>query len=194
MTLLRTDDVPALAAPSTPASSKRSSQRATQAEKQQSAVAEDAAQGMAVKRQSRRRCDATGATSHLVRRHVAISGDSAEARLSILAQAPRSARLSKQKSARLGPRRPLAVAEPLRQYRVLMVVCPLFCGFSIIFLALRGVCNPRTPVPTEDPEDVAAKGAVVSVLVAGGFLGGLGIGPLADAQGRRAALFATTVP
>ena len=42
--------------------------------------------------------------------------------------------------------------------------------------------------------DVAAKGAVVSVLVAGGFLGGLGIGPLADAQGRRAALFATTVP
>ena len=43
-------------------------------------------------------------------------------------------------------------------------------------------------------EDVAAKGAVVSVLVAGGFLGGLGIGPLADAQGRRAALFATTVP
>ena len=118
MTLLRTDDVPALAAPSTPASSKRSSQRATQAEKQQSAVAEDAAQGMAVKRQSRRRCDATGATSHLVHRHVAISGDSAEARLSILAQAPRSARLSKQKSARLGPRRPLAVAEPLRQQRL----------------------------------------------------------------------------
>ena len=42
--------------------------------------------------------------------------------------------------------------------------------------------------------DNAAKGAVVSVLVAGGFLGGLGIGPLADSQGRRAALFATTVP
>ena len=31
-------------------------------------------------------------------------------------------------------------------------------------------------------------------MVAGGFLGGLGIGPLADSQGRRAALFATTVP
>ena len=42
--------------------------------------------------------------------------------------------------------------------------------------------------------DNAAKGAVVSVLVAGGFLGGLGIGPLADARGRRAALLATTLP
>ena len=39
-----------------------------------------------------------------------------------------------------------------------------------------------------------AKGAVVSVLVAGGFLGGLGIGPLADSRGRRAALAATTIP
>ena len=42
--------------------------------------------------------------------------------------------------------------------------------------------------------DNAKKGAVVSVLVAGGFLGGLGIGPLADARGRRAALLATTLP
>lgn len=42
--------------------------------------------------------------------------------------------------------------------------------------------------------DNVAKGAVVSVLVAGGFLGGLGIGPLADQQGRRAALAATTIP
>jgi len=58
----------------------------------------------------------------------------------------------------------LGVAEPLRQYRVLMVVCPLFCGFSIIFLALRGVCNPRTPVPTEDPEDVAAKAPASALL------------------------------
>jgi MFS family permease len=33
-----------------------------------------------------------------------------------------------------------------------------------------------------------------SVLVAGGFLGGLGIGPVADKEGRRAALAAVTVP
>ena len=38
------------------------------------------------------------------------------------------------------------------------------------------------------------KGVIVSVLVAGGFLGGLSIGPLADKEGRRAALAATTVP
>ncbi|ACO66909.1 major facilitator superfamily [Micromonas commoda] len=42
--------------------------------------------------------------------------------------------------------------------------------------------------------DNFAKGAVVSIMVVGGFAGGLGIGPFADKEGRRAALVATTIP
>ena len=42
--------------------------------------------------------------------------------------------------------------------------------------------------------DNFAKGAVVSIMVVGGFVGGLGIGPFADKEGRRAALVATTIP
>jgi len=42
--------------------------------------------------------------------------------------------------------------------------------------------------------DNVAKGAIVSIMVVGGFAGGLGIGPFSDKEGRRAALVATTVP
>ena len=42
--------------------------------------------------------------------------------------------------------------------------------------------------------DNFAKGAVVSIMVVGGFAGGLGIGPFADKEGRRSALVATTIP
>ena len=42
--------------------------------------------------------------------------------------------------------------------------------------------------------DIVAKGAIVSIMVVGGFAGGLGIGPFSDKEGRRAALVATTVP
>ena len=71
------------------------------------------------------------------------------------------------------------------------------CLGAFLFGYHSAVINAPLSAISEDlgfAGDNVRKGVVVSVLVAGGFLGGLGIGPFADKEGRRAALAATTVP